>query len=63
MSPMSGVRILVGLLVLALVLYAAWLLLGMFPVPAPVATIILIILFLIALAFLLNWSGLWRGPP
>jgi hypothetical protein len=64
MSPRAAAQFLIGLLVLGLVLYCVWLLIGMFPIPAPFGTILLIIFFLIALGFLLNWTGLWptRGP-
>jgi hypothetical protein len=63
MSPQAAVRLLIGLLVLGLVLYAIWLLLAFLPIPEPFRTIVLIILVLVALGFLLNWSGLWAGGP
>jgi hypothetical protein len=63
MTPMQGARFLIGLLVLGLVLYAVWLLLAMIPLPHPFGTIIVIILALVALGFLLQWTGLWGTPP
>ncbi len=67
MSPGAGVKFLIGLIVFAAVLYCVWLVLGMFPLPHPFPTIILIIFGLIALGYLLNVSGMWPGgsglPP
>jgi hypothetical protein len=63
MNLNAAIRLLVGLLVLGLVLYYVWLLVAMLPIPAPFGTIILIIIALIFLAALLNYTGLWTGTP
>jgi len=61
MSPADGIRFLVGLLVLALVLYAVYLVVAMIPLPPPFGTILLIIIALIFLGVLLNWVGVWKS--
>jgi hypothetical protein len=65
MSPQAAVRFLIGLLVLGIVLYCVYLVLMMLQLPSPFHTIILCIIALIALGFLLNWTGMWPGnsPP
>lgn len=63
MSPQAGAKFLIGLLVLAAVLYCVYLVIGMFAMPAPLGTIVMIIVALIALGVLLNYSGLWTAPP
>lgn len=65
MSPQAGAKFLIGLLVFAAVLYCVWLVLSMIPLPQPFPQIIMIIFALIALGYLLSYSGLWPdgGPP
>ena len=62
MNPWSAAKFLIGLIVVGLVLYCVWLLLGLFHLPEPFPTIIMIVFFLIALGYL--WAyGDWRPPP
>lgn len=62
MNPMAGARFLIGLLVIGLVAWACFLVLGAMHIPPPWDTVVLIILVLIGLAYLLGWVG-WAGPP
>lgn len=65
MNPDDGAKFLIGLLVFAAVMFCVYLVLGMFPLPYPFPTIILIIFGLIALGYLLRFSNMWPGgkPP
>jgi hypothetical protein len=62
-NPGSAIQFLISLLVLAVVMYCVWLVVSMLPLPQPIGTIVLVIFGLIALLWLLQWSGMWRGPP
>ena len=61
MSPMEGARLLIGLLVVGVVLYCCWLLIGMFGLPHPFSVIVICILGLIALGVVLRYTGFWKG--
>lgn len=63
MNPWAGAKFLIGVVVIFAVLYALWLMLGVFALPHPFPTVIMIIFALIALGFLFQWGGWWGGPP
>lgn len=58
---MSLIGLLVAVIVLGLVFYLAWLLINMLPLPQPFKTVALVILILIAIIVLLDYSGLLAG--
>jgi len=51
------IHLLIGLLILACVIYVVFLVLGMLPIPQPIKNILCIILGLIFLLVLLNYLG------
>ncbi len=53
------VSLLVGLLILALVVYVAFIIVGMLPLPEPVKQIVVIILALVFLVMLLQRLGIF----
>lgn len=55
----SLIHLLIGLLVLAIVIYVVYLVLGMLPFPQPVKTIISLILALGFLLVLLSYLGIF----
>ncbi len=53
------ISLLIGLLILALVVYVAFLIVGMLPLPGPVKQIVVIILALVFLLMLLQRLGIF----
>jgi hypothetical protein len=61
MSTKALLSILVWLLVLALVIYASWLVIGLLGLPGEVKTIVLLILAVVFLLMVLRKFGLLNG--
>jgi hypothetical protein len=61
MNTKSLIQILVWLIVLALVIYASWLVIGMLGLPAEVKTIVLLVLSVIFLLMILGKFGILNG--
>jgi hypothetical protein len=59
MNPSEGIKILIGLLVAAAVLYGCWLLMSMVALPQPLPTLLLLVLFLVLLATICRQMGWW----
>jgi hypothetical protein len=55
------IEFLVTVLVLCIVLYVVYLILGMLHLPAPIMNIIYLIIGLIVIVWLLNYFGIWTG--
>jgi len=56
-------RFLIWLLIYALVLYAMFLIIGLFPLPENIKTIIVIVIAIAMLISLIYYSGLMGPPP
>lgn len=58
-SSLSVIHLLIGLVILALVIWVVWLIINLLPFPAPIKQIITAVFALICLLVLLNWLGLF----
>jgi hypothetical protein len=64
MTPWSALGVVVGLIALALVIWAVVIVVGMVPLPPPFGTLLQIVLALVVLAVVYGWlRGGWRGWP
>jgi hypothetical protein len=60
---MSLIGLLVFLIIIGLVFWATHALAGAFGIPAPIVTVIQVVLVIIAVLYLLQVLGLWSGGP
>lgn len=58
---MEPISFLIWIVVLALILYLLFWILGQIPLPQPIRTIILVVVALVVLVYLLQRSGLLAG--
>ena len=55
------ISILIGIIVLGVVFWAARSLIAAFKIPEPIATVIIVVLVLICLVMIINWIGIVPG--